>query len=514
MAELLTPPAEWALYVYFGANVSPASVRKAAIENLLQLARVGSSKHVRVAAQLHLPSRWTRRYILGERPPGCGPLILAPAETIPNENAADPCTLVRFFEWAKDHCPAKKVMLVLWGHGYGLDDYLPEGARPHPEHLKHSKRDLSHCDPELDALIAEERQAEKAVAVAEQDRNSEEIAKAELELDEAEDALLFRTLEYNLQAVILSEPRGQVLPNAQVGEAIRQCRKILTGGCEPTNPDTPDLKILALDACAMALAEVWFEMYGCADIGIASEAQEPDASFPYDRFLARLILETDAAAKRKKAVESEVVAKMMIDAYVESYAHSKCDFVTLSALNLKGSGCDPLPRKCDSSPPECDPKKSRIDPAKSALENLRACVCHLVHALKHAAEDCDKREILYQARNDCPIFDSDGFIDLGRFCEILQVTMPYSTVSCECAEVRRALDAFVLYARYSPLDPTLRISQSTGLSVWFPPWLESPSAKLPEKWASVLFLGVGYPLTSFACSTHWDEFLESLRAPR
>lgn len=507
MAEPLTPPAEWALYVYFGANVSPAAVRKAAVENLLQLARVGSSKHVRVAAQLHLPSRWTRRYIIGERRPGSGPMILAPAETMPNENAADPCTLFRFFKWAKKHCPAKKVMLVLWGHGYGLDDYLPDGARPHPEHLKHSKLDWGHCDPEVDALIAEERQAEKAVAVAEQDRNTEEIAKAEIELDDTEDALLFRTLEYNLQAVILSEPRGQVLPNAQIGEAVRQCRKILTGGCEPTNPDTPDLKILALDACAMALAEVWFEMYGCADIGIASEAQEPDASFPYDRFLARLILETDAAAKQKRDVEVETVAvaKMMIDAYVESYAYSRNEFVTLSALNLKDSGCDPLPRQCDSSSPENHRKKS-------ALENLRASICHLVDVLKLAADDCDKRKIIYQARNDCPIFDPDGFIDLGRFCEILEITMP--TIRHECAKVRRALDAFVLYARYSPLDPTLRISQSTGLSVWFPPWLDNPSWKLPEKWASVLFLGTGYPLTSFACSTHWDQFLESLRAPR
>ena len=281
MAEPLTPSAEWALYVYFGANVSPAAVRKAAVENLLQLARVGSSKHVRVAAQLHLPSRWTRRYIIGERRPGSGPLILAPAKTMPNENAADPCTLYRFFEWATQHCPAEKIMLVLWGHGYGLDDYLPANARPHPEHSKDSKGDLRKCEPELDVLTADEQQAEKAVATAERGKNSEEIAKREAALLEAENALLFRTLEYNVQTLLMNEPRGQVLPNAQIGDTIRQCRQLL--------PDGSDLKILTLDACAMGLAEVWFEMYGCADIGIASEAQEPDTSFPYDRFLARQI---------------------------------------------------------------------------------------------------------------------------------------------------------------------------------------------------------------------------------
>lgn len=447
MAEGENPIKNWALYVFFGANVPEAEVREAAVRNLLQMATVGSSHNVAVAAQLHLPGKWAYRYIMPERPPGSDPGVIAPVETIPNANSADPETIVAFFKWAAHECPATNTMLVVWGHGYGIDDYLPRGARPNtPDGIQIDDRTNPADEPPNEDKC---RVIEKGVNLT---ALVERIADA-------------RYKASSLIDVIFDECALEVLPNARLGKAAHECDQVL-------QQEKRELTILGLDACAMAMAEVWCEIHDYAKIGIASEAQEPDASFPYDRFLARLILEPDA--------KREQVAKMMVDAYVESYAYQCDTFVTLSACNL----------------------------TKTA--DLEKAVHQLAKALIKVAADPSARGIIFRARDDSPIFDSDGFIDLGRFCEILEITLPDPAVCKACNGVRQELKCFVEYARYSPLNPTLRISQTTGLSVWFPPWLEDPFVDIPEREASIAYLINGYDCTQFAKNTCWGVFLRSM----
>src|ERR1700722_9172333 len=76
MVEIVNPLKNWALYVFFGANVPEDEVREAAIRNLLQMATVGSSEDVAVAAQLHLPGKWAYRYVMPKRPPGSDPHVI------------------------------------------------------------------------------------------------------------------------------------------------------------------------------------------------------------------------------------------------------------------------------------------------------------------------------------------------------------------------------------------------------------------------------------------------------
>ena len=258
MTDIVGSNKQWALHVFFGANAPEAEIREAAVQNLLQIATVGSSDEIAVAAQLHLPGPWAYRYAMPKRPPGSNGLVLAPVETIPNANSADPKTIIKFFEWAVRAYPADKTMLVVWGHGYGVDDYLPRGARPH------FHRTSIAIPLEL---------ASRFENVDSADSN------ANIKLQIASNASIFN--------VILDECAHEVLPNAQVGVAARACKKAIN----------KDLDILGLDACTMAMAEVWCELQHCAQIGIASEAQEPDASFPYDRFLARLMLEPNASPR-------------------------------------------------------------------------------------------------------------------------------------------------------------------------------------------------------------------------
>jgi hypothetical protein len=470
MADGSIPLKKWALYVFFGANVPEAAVRDAAVQNLLQMARVGSSDEVAVAAQLHLPGRWAYRYAMPPRPPGSGKVVVSPVDTIPNENSASPKTIIEFFAWAATHFPADQTMLVVWGHGYGLDDYLPRGARPHPP---------STIFTDFEDVQIEVREESKSTIL----------------IDQITPALATSAA---LVSGILDDCAHEVLPNEQLAAAVKGCQKVITYvGSGRT------LAILGIDACLMAMAEVWSELADLAQIGIASEANEPDASFPYDRFLARLELELNLAKRVHpvRRVEPEEVAKMMVDAYVESYAYQKETFVTLSA--------------CDLRP--------------GIIQVLTKSIQQLTKSLIIAAEDPFARKIIFRARNDSPIFDPDGFIDLGRFCQILQVTLDNKEVHYACGGVLGALREFIRYARYSPLDPTLRISQSTGLSVWFPPWLENASADYPEKDAAVTYLIYGYPLTAFARDTQeppepkesqvlpksgWGNFLLSMWGPR
>jgi len=156
----------------------------------------------------------------------------------------------------------------------------------------------------------------------------------------------------------------------------------------------------------------------------------------------------------------------------------------------------------------CDLSVEKDHPDLSAIGLLLKSVKRLACALIDAAANQDAREIIFRARNDSPIFDPDGFIDLGRFCEILELTLPDPEVKKACEGVRQALEKLVEYARYSPLDPTLRISQTTGLSVWFPPWLEDPWVDIPEEEASIAYLINGYCETKFAQETGWDRFLK------
>jgi hypothetical protein len=331
-------------------------------------------------------------------------------------------------------------MLVVWGHGYGIDDYLPRGARPYFQRkprVPASTNALAEISSVLDEQIKKE---------ADWSLLTERIPDS-------------RYIDMVLMSGVFDECALEVLPNAQLGAA-----------CKTALPAGKKLSILGFDACTMAMAEVWWEMQGCAHIGVASEAQEPDASFPYDRFLARLILEPWATP--------EQVAKMIVDAYVESYAYQNNTFVTLSACNL------------------------------ILTKGLQDAVLLLTIALiKAVAANHDLREVIFAARNACPIFDPDGFIDLGRFCQILEVTIPDQDVCTACCKVQTALGSFIEYARYSPLDPALRISQTTGLSLWFPPWLEDPFVEIPEKEASIAYLINGYDCTEFGRNTYWGRFL-------
>jgi hypothetical protein len=426
------PLKDWALYVYFAVDVPEEQLHQSATQNLVQMAALGSSKEVSVAVQIDLPGMLTRRYILAEPPTkAASSSIPPPTLSIPNVNSADPRSIVDFLQWAGQNCPAQNTMVVLWGHGYGLDDYVPPGA-----HLYSPGVGLNALQ-----LVVSSTRPETFPPVT---------------------SLFHSDVSY---AEGYDHTNHTVTTNAQIAEAVRFSIPALPGGKKPA--------ILGFASCEMAMAEVWSEMAGRVEYGIASQTGLPAQDWPVDRILKRL--------QRNPKSDAKTVSQMVIDAFVESYASEPDAYVAISAVDL------------------------------AQFDGLTQAVKPLADALREATAHPQDLKNIFEARNYCPVFDPDGFIDFGCFCDFLKITMPNSPVSDACDKVLQALKHLVVSSEYSPRDSTKKLSQSTGLSVWFPPWIENPSTKMQEKQSSMAYLDNGYPSTEFAKATGWDHFLVAIR---
>lgn len=423
------PVKDWAVLVYVAADVSQPGMHWAARTNLLQMADTGSNDRVYVAAQYDSPKEPTRRYVFPQRPSGAQNWEVKPVESLQNVDSADPRSIEEFFKWGISACPAKKIMLVLWGHGFGLDDYTPKAVG------KASRRvSTAHVKPIEPAARA----------------GGQAAVLGSLKLEEG--------------AVIVDQTSGEVMTNRQVGLALRECEKMARGA-------GAHLAIMGFDACVMAMAEVWCELSGGAQIGIGSQASLPYTSWPYDLFLPRLLARPES--------DPQTVAGMLVDSFADFYRHGR-HCVTLSACSLE------------------------------QVESFKQAVKPLAHALTALAKDENARKGIFSARNSSPVYDPDGFIDLDCFCGFLQEDVPDLNLFAACRRVREEVRKFVLGSAYGPDDPTRMVSLSRGVSIWFPPWIEDPEVREEQKAQSEAYLRSGYGQTQFGACTQWGEFLQAM----
>jgi len=264
--------------------------------------------------------------------------------------------------------------------------------------------------------------------------------------------------------LLFDSTHDQVLNNDQVGDVIRACRKSL--------PEDSDLAILGFDCCNMAMAEVLCEMQGCADIAVAAETGLPFQSWVSQRMLQEVLLHVPRDPK--------VLARVAVDNFIQSFADKSSTYVALSACNL-----------------------DLCEQFESAAAGLAAALCDAVSGPAN-------REAIFRSRNDCVCFDPDGFIDLDCFCGFLSQDLAGTAVAKEAIQVRKALREFVIVSKFAPNFPDRRISLSTGLSIWFPPWIQNPAVEIPQKEGSIAYFENGYHRTRFARATGWDRFLSRL----
>lgn len=261
--------------------------------------------------------------------------------------------------------------------------------------------------------------------------------------------------------LIFDSSYNAVLNNDQVGESVRACRNSL--------PEGSSLTILGFDCCNMAMAEVLCEMQDCADIAVAAETGLPFRSWISENVLEKFL--TDAPRS------PEVFAQTAIEDFVQSFAYQSSIFVALSACNL------------------------------ALCNDLEAAAKRLAAALTEAAGNDANRGAIFKARNDCVCFDPDGFIDFDCFCGFLSEDLAGTAVAEASLLVRKVLKRFVIASAFAPNFPDRRISLSTGLSIWFPSWIQNPAVQFPQKEQSIEYFWNGYHRTRFARATGWARFL-------
>ncbi len=437
MTDTPKPLKEWALYVYFAADVPEAQARAWAIKNLVQMAYVGSSDHVYVTAQMNLPHSKTRRYILPEVPSASAPLAISPTVSGTSLNLR---SIADFLKWSANACPAQKTMIVLCGHGYGIDDFMPPGLHSHTD--RQGVQALEMVAPRIRPISGTDFRAQlSGLSLAPLSPEAERIV-----------------------TLLPDDSLGTNPTNAQVAGSIRAASRML--------PETKKPAILGLASCNMAMAEAWSELADCAEIGIASQTALPYRDWPLGPILKGLVANPPNDAKAAAAIVQK--------GFIASYAGDRDDYLAISTLEL------------------------------SLMGELQQAIKYLAGVLTKAVSKPGGVVNILEARNYSPIYDPDGFLDLGCFCRFLKITLRDPEVDKACDQTIKDLEKFVVDWDYSPKGSKIKLMQSNGLSIWFPSWIQFTNIKMMERERSIAYLRRGYPESRFAVSTGWDKFLVAM----
>jgi hypothetical protein len=111
-------PAEWTILVYMAANNDLAGAADACLAAMESATNAGA---VNVVVEVRRPGRsqggpTTTRYRVRGGDTESIPMV-------PSPSMGRPETLTDFIDWGLDTCPAKRTLLVVWGHGTGLEHF-------------------------------------------------------------------------------------------------------------------------------------------------------------------------------------------------------------------------------------------------------------------------------------------------------------------------------------------------------------------------------------------------------
>lgn len=273
------PPAEWlVLYYMNGKN----NLARFALQDFVEMAKVGSSSSVAVVAQLGRPSQgnpplhdgWSgvKRYKVGKGmvPTKNAALMHVGDAKTPAGDMGRPETLSNFIDWATAKFPAKRRMLVIWNHGQGWRFQAAMSAA----RFDASTRKLS--EPEI-ATMAAAPVVGSYRSVSSDDDN--------------------RSILYNKQV--------QAVLEAKAATGLR-------------------FDIVAYDACLMAMVETAYSLRRCAEFLVGSQELEPGAGWEHTLVLDKLT--------KQPTMNAEEFAASIVKSYQECYGDN--DMTTLSAVRL------------------------------------------------------------------------------------------------------------------------------------------------------------------------------------
>lgn len=270
---------EWTIMVYMNAknNLEPF-----ALSNFHSMAAVGSTPKVSVVAQLGRPSsfryteeegNWSGVYrflVKKNSKPRPEQALVDVAASGESTDMGSPLALKQFIQWSKKTHPAKRYMLVLWGHGQGWRFQL--------------------------AGSAAKRQAVRAAL-------SEDVMK---------------TVPSNTpaiggyRAVSSDDDTGKILYNREVQDVIA------------AEFAKSKLDLLGYDACLMATLETAYGNAPSVHVMVGSQELEPGNGWRYSKWLDKLVASPTMTA--------DDLSRVVVEAYRQEYGDEY--LTTLSAVRL------------------------------------------------------------------------------------------------------------------------------------------------------------------------------------
>jgi len=263
--------AKWTVMVYMAGD---NNLDGAALRDIEEMARVGSTKDVNVLVQLdRLEDKKTRRFLI-TKGGGCERDCL---EIFGETNTGDPKVLGDFLTWSTERYPAERYFLILWNHGSGW---------------------------------WEEARSRVAATKSTGARSIRMRSRASL-------------FHHSTDATGHSTHRSICYDDTSGGDALdnQELKNVLANACAAIGKK---IDILGMDACLMTMVEVAWQLRDSVEILVGSEIEEPNDGWPYAEILQFL------TAKPKS--KTHVVAKEIVKQYVASY-RDQGETVTQSAIN-------------------------------------------------------------------------------------------------------------------------------------------------------------------------------------
>jgi hypothetical protein len=192
-------------------------------------------------------------------------------------NMGDPQTLSKFIDFCKNNYPADNYALVLWNHGGGWRNKMPQ---------KISSYNLES----IQQYIADKKLKSTTT-------------KSSLS------TLLAKKTTLPVKAVCWDVINNDYLTMAEVKQAV----------------SGKGLTVIGFDACLMGMVEVAYQLKDCAQYMVASEETIPGFGWAYDYLLQKFYASTQSPVDLGKAI---------INGYKEFYEEYGEDGVTLSLIDL------------------------------------------------------------------------------------------------------------------------------------------------------------------------------------
>lgn len=331
--------AKWTFMVYLAGdnNLSDAGER-----DLGEMRQVGSTDQVNVVAEFDRigSSHETQRYLIQRD--GVDERV----ESIGETDCGDPQVLLRFIKWAAKEYPAERYALILWNHGGGWE----------PTEIERIARSMGTAD------------YSKAEGT---ERKSSSLGRAFFRTTWEEILSLASVQD---RAICSDDGSGHSLDTIELGKVLEQAVETLG---QP-------LDLLGMDACLMSNLEVAYQARPFVKYVVASEENEPNNGWPYDRVLRYLVDNPDA--------ETADLAKHIVKAYVDSYTEiGYSGAVTQSALDLAQVEvlAEPLDALSDALVPRMADAKREIGEAlyKTSARFWRGTLWDIAHFCQELATE-------------------------------------------------------------------------------------------------------------------------------